>query len=219
MHLRKETCYECEKHFRYMESSPAKQMGVTMHMGERFCTGGRTNLSAMIQRSMCQAGAQRESYRASCGSTASRARKTGCCTRGSAMTLAKRSLRRRTDMLCCMNCTRPSHPWSLQGDAMRNRTQKPLEQPFTGIMWLRSTTGSAPHSSTRRSAATDWSRCSMRRPQEKTNGRIRIESYRKTLRYLQRFLLRNRAKSKRREENGPLAALPQRRLQFPRLHA
>lgn len=40
MHLRKETCYECEKHFRYMESSPAKQMGVTMHMGERFCTGG-----------------------------------------------------------------------------------------------------------------------------------------------------------------------------------
>lgn len=41
MHLRKETCYECEKHFRYMESSPAKQMGVTMHMGERFCTGGK----------------------------------------------------------------------------------------------------------------------------------------------------------------------------------
>lgn len=36
MHLRKETCYECEKHLRYMESSPAKQMGVTMHMGERF---------------------------------------------------------------------------------------------------------------------------------------------------------------------------------------
>ena len=35
MHLRKETCYECEKHLRYMESSPAKQMGVTMHMGER----------------------------------------------------------------------------------------------------------------------------------------------------------------------------------------
>lgn len=41
MHLRKETCYECEKHLRYMESSPAKQMGVTMHMGERFCTGGK----------------------------------------------------------------------------------------------------------------------------------------------------------------------------------
>lgn len=41
MHLRKETCYECEKHLRYMESSPAKQMGVTMHMGEHFCTGGK----------------------------------------------------------------------------------------------------------------------------------------------------------------------------------
>ena len=41
MHLRKETCYECEKHLRYMESSPAKQMGVTMHMGERFCTGDK----------------------------------------------------------------------------------------------------------------------------------------------------------------------------------
>lgn len=41
MHLRKETCYECEKHLRYIESSPAKQMGVTMHMGERFCTGGK----------------------------------------------------------------------------------------------------------------------------------------------------------------------------------
>ena len=41
MHLRKETCYECEKHLRYMESSPAKQMGVIMHMGERFCTGGK----------------------------------------------------------------------------------------------------------------------------------------------------------------------------------
>ena len=56
MHLRKETCYECEKHLRYMESSPTKQMGVTMHMGERFCTGGKrhANLSAMIQRSMCR---------------------------------------------------------------------------------------------------------------------------------------------------------------------
>ena len=41
MHLRKETCYECEKHLRYMESNPTKQMGVTMHMGERFCTGGK----------------------------------------------------------------------------------------------------------------------------------------------------------------------------------
>ena len=169
MHLRKETCYECEKHLRYMESSPAKQMGVTMHMGERFAlaVNGHANLSAMIQRSMCRAGVQGERYRASCGSTASRARKTGCCTRGSAMTLAKRSLRRRTDMLCCMNCTRPSHPWSLQGDAMRNRTQKPLEQPFTGIMWLRSTMGSAPHSSTRRSAATSCWPCLTRRPHEK----------------------------------------------------
>ena len=67
MHLRKETCYECEKHLRYMESSPAKQMGVTMHMGERFApaVNGHANLSAMIQRSMCRAGVQRERYPAS----------------------------------------------------------------------------------------------------------------------------------------------------------
>ena len=41
MHLRKVTCCECEKHLRYMESDPIKQMGVTMHLGERFCTGGK----------------------------------------------------------------------------------------------------------------------------------------------------------------------------------
>lgn len=76
MHLRKETCYECEKHLRYMESSPAKQMGVTMHMGERFCTGGKRarKFKRNDQRSMCRAGAQGERYPASCGSTASRAR-------------------------------------------------------------------------------------------------------------------------------------------------
>ena len=75
MHLRKETCYECEKHLRYMESSPAKQLGVTMHMGERFCTGGkRARKFKRNDPRICRAGAQGERYPASCGSTASRAR-------------------------------------------------------------------------------------------------------------------------------------------------
>lgn len=41
MQLRKAICAECEKYLQYMESHPIKQMGVTMHMGERFCTGGK----------------------------------------------------------------------------------------------------------------------------------------------------------------------------------
>ena len=41
MQLRKAICAECEKHLQYMESHPIKQMGVTMHTGEHFCTGGK----------------------------------------------------------------------------------------------------------------------------------------------------------------------------------
>ena len=76
MHLRKETCYECEKHLRYMESSPTKQMGVTMHMGERFCTGGKRarKFKRNDPKIYVPAGVQGERYPASCGSTASRAR-------------------------------------------------------------------------------------------------------------------------------------------------
>ena len=41
MQLRKETCIGCECDLRYMENIPTKQMGIMMHLGERFCTGGK----------------------------------------------------------------------------------------------------------------------------------------------------------------------------------
>lgn len=41
MQLRKETCIGCECELQYTKSIPTKQMGVMMHMGERFCTGGK----------------------------------------------------------------------------------------------------------------------------------------------------------------------------------
>lgn len=36
MQLRKETCIGCECELQYTKSIPTKQMGVMMHMGERF---------------------------------------------------------------------------------------------------------------------------------------------------------------------------------------
>lgn len=187
MHLRKATCYECEKHLRYMESSPAKQMGVTMHMGERFCTGGKRarkfkrNDPKIYVPSWCPKRKLPSELRVYCfKSTEDWMQHERLC-----YDLGKEVSPEARRYAVLYNCTRPSHPWSLQGGAMRNRTQKPLEQPFTGIMWLRSTTGSAPHSSTRRSTATSCWPCLTRRPHEKTRWRTRIEQYRKALRYLQ----------------------------------
>lgn len=156
MHLRKETCYECEKHFRYMESSPAKQMGVTMHMGERFCTGGKRarkfkrNDPKIYVPSWCPKRKLPSELRVYCfKSTVDWMLHERLC-----YDLGKEISPEAHRYAVLYNCTRLSRPWSLPNGAMRNRTQKPLAQPFTGIMWLRSTTGSVLHSSTRRSTAT-----------------------------------------------------------------
>ncbi len=39
--LREPTCYGCPHDLHYDRSIPAKQYGVTMHLGERFCTCGK----------------------------------------------------------------------------------------------------------------------------------------------------------------------------------
>ena len=41
MEVRKLTCAECKSHLQYLDRMPAKQIGVTMHFGERFCLGGK----------------------------------------------------------------------------------------------------------------------------------------------------------------------------------
>lgn len=35
------TCAECKSYLHYMKSTPIKQHGVTMHLGERFCLAGK----------------------------------------------------------------------------------------------------------------------------------------------------------------------------------
>lgn len=156
MHLRKETCYECEKHLRYMESNPIKQMGVTMHMGERFCTSGKRarkfkrNDPKVYVPSWCPKRKIPSELRVYCfKSTVDWMLHERLC-----YDLGKEISPEAHRYAVLYNCTRLSRPWSLPNGAMRNRTQKPLVQPFTGIMWLRSTTGSVLHSSTRRSTAT-----------------------------------------------------------------
>ena len=39
--VRKPTCSGCSCELYYSDPIPKKQLGVTMHMGERFCTGGK----------------------------------------------------------------------------------------------------------------------------------------------------------------------------------
>lgn len=39
--VRKPTCAGCPDSFRYEGSIPMKQHGVMMHLGERYCIGGR----------------------------------------------------------------------------------------------------------------------------------------------------------------------------------
>lgn len=39
--LREPTCYGCPHDLHYDRSDPTKQFGVTMHLGERFCTCGK----------------------------------------------------------------------------------------------------------------------------------------------------------------------------------
>lgn len=39
--LRRPSCAGCPHDLYYMESIPKKQFGLTMHSGQRFCTGGK----------------------------------------------------------------------------------------------------------------------------------------------------------------------------------
>lgn len=41
MELRKPTCAGCESYLHYMDTIPMKKRGVMMHLGDRFCMGGK----------------------------------------------------------------------------------------------------------------------------------------------------------------------------------
>ena len=74
---KKPACFGCPDDLRYSDPIPKKNMGVMMHMGERFCTGGKK--ARRFKRSDPKITVPGGRTPASCASMRSKTRVNGGC--------------------------------------------------------------------------------------------------------------------------------------------
>ena len=73
--LRQPSCVGCPYNYYYHDPIPKPQQGITMHLGERFCTGGKkpTDLRRVTLSAVFPPGVPSEKIRVKCGYIPSRA--------------------------------------------------------------------------------------------------------------------------------------------------